>query len=255
MDKSIRIIGSFLSPYVRKVLVALELKGLQYEVDSITPFYGNDEFTRLSPLRRIPVLIDDRVTLCDSTVICEYLDERFPAPPLLPRSPELRARARWLEEYADSRMGDVCIWHYFFQLVVRRAVWQEAPDEAIVRHAREVELPEVLDYLERELPATGLLFESLSVADIAIVSMLRNATVARYVIDATRWPRTAAFYERVMALPPFARLKHFEDQLIGVPIAERRARLLAAGAPLTATTLAEPTPRRSIMLPRSSATP
>ena len=57
MDQPIRIIGSFLSPYVRKVLVALELKGLQYEVDSITPFYGNDEFTRLSPLRRIPVLI------------------------------------------------------------------------------------------------------------------------------------------------------------------------------------------------------
>lgn len=133
MDQPIRIIGSFLSPYVRKVLVALELKGLQYEVDSITPFYGNDEFTRLSPLRRIPVLIDDRVTLCDST----------------------------------------------------------------------------------------------------------------------RWPRTAAFYERVMTLPPFSRLKHFEDQLIGVPFAERRARLLAAGAPLTATTLAEPTPRRSILLPRS----
>ena len=74
MDQPIRIIGSFLSPYVRKVLVALELKGLQYEVDSITPFYGNDEFTRLSPLRRIPVLIDDRVTLCDSTVICEYCE-------------------------------------------------------------------------------------------------------------------------------------------------------------------------------------
>ena len=54
-----------------------------------------------------------------------------------------------------------------------------------------------------------------------------------------------------MTLPPFSRLKHFEDQLIGVPFAERRARLLAAGAPLTATTLAEPTPRRSILLPRS----
>jgi hypothetical protein len=81
--------------------------------------------------------------------------------------------------------------------------------------------------------------------------MLRNATVARYVIDAARWPRTTAFYERVMALPPFVRLKHVEDQLIGVPIAERRARLLAAGAPLTATSLAAATPQRSIMLPRN----
>ena len=43
------VIGSFVSPYVRKVLVCLELKGLDYEVDPITPFFGNDEFTRLSP--------------------------------------------------------------------------------------------------------------------------------------------------------------------------------------------------------------
>ena len=77
-----KIIGSFVSPYVRKVLACLELKGLGYQVDPITPFYGNDEFERLSPLRRIPVLIDGDVTLCDSTVICAYLEEAYPATPL-----------------------------------------------------------------------------------------------------------------------------------------------------------------------------
>ena len=61
-----KIIGSFVSPYVRKVLACLELKGLDYRVDPITPFYGNDEFERLSPLRRIPVLIDGDLVLCDS---------------------------------------------------------------------------------------------------------------------------------------------------------------------------------------------
>jgi len=58
----IRIIGSYLSPYVRKVLVALELKGLPYEIDPIVPFMGDERFSRLSPLRRIPVYIDGRVT-------------------------------------------------------------------------------------------------------------------------------------------------------------------------------------------------
>ena len=58
-----KIIGSFVSPYVRKVLACLELKGLDYAVDPITPFYGNDEFERLSPLRRIPVLIDGELVL------------------------------------------------------------------------------------------------------------------------------------------------------------------------------------------------
>ena len=57
----VQIIGSPISPYVRKVLVCLELKKLDYEIDPIVPFFGDDRFSQLSPLRRIPVLIDDRV--------------------------------------------------------------------------------------------------------------------------------------------------------------------------------------------------
>ena len=109
-----KIIGSYVSPYVRKVLVCMELKGLDYEVDPITPFFGNDEFRRLSPLCRIPVLIDDDLVLTDSTVIAEYLDEAYPDPPLLPKDPKERARARWLEEFADTRLGDVFIWGLFY---------------------------------------------------------------------------------------------------------------------------------------------
>src|SRR5262245_42100175 len=101
MSKPARIIGSYLSPYVRKVLVVLHEKGVPYEVDPIIPFFGDDRFSALSPLRRIPVLIDDQVTLCDSSVICQYLEERYPEPALYPASIADRARARWLEEYAD----------------------------------------------------------------------------------------------------------------------------------------------------------
>ena len=108
-----QIIGSYVSPYVRKVLACLALKGLDYEIDPITPFYGGDDFERLSPLRRIPVLIDRDLTLCDSSVICAYLDEAYPGRPLLPGSAAGRARARWLEEYADTRLGDVFIWGLF----------------------------------------------------------------------------------------------------------------------------------------------
>jgi glutathione S-transferase len=50
-----QIIGSYVSPYVRKVLACLALKELSYEIDPITPFFGGDEFERLSPLRRIPI--------------------------------------------------------------------------------------------------------------------------------------------------------------------------------------------------------
>src|SRR5262250_2854595 len=94
--RPVRIVGSYLSPYVRKVLVVLDLKGIPYEIDPIIPFMGDDRFSALSPLRRIPVLIDDRVTLADSSVICEYLEERRPEPALAPRDVVERARARWL---------------------------------------------------------------------------------------------------------------------------------------------------------------
>src|SRR5687768_17691255 len=114
-----RIIGSYVSPYVRKVLACLALKGLDYEIDPITPFYGNDEFERLSPLRRIPILIEDDFVLTDSSVICAWLDEAHPGRPLLPEGPRNRARARWLEEYADTRLGDVFIWGLFYPRFVQ----------------------------------------------------------------------------------------------------------------------------------------
>ena len=122
MSRPLTIIGSFVSPYVRKVLACINLKCLSYEVDPITPFFGNDEFERLSPLRRIPVLIDGDLSVSDSTVICEYLDDRYPEKPLYPADPAQRARARWLEEFADSRLGDVMIWKLFFQRNVKPRV-------------------------------------------------------------------------------------------------------------------------------------
>src|SRR6476660_4012432 len=135
MSRPLTIIGSFVSPYVRKVLACINLKRLSYEVDPITPFFGNDEFERLSPLRRIPVLIDGDLSVSDSSVICAYLDEAYPDRPLLPADPKNRARSRWFEEYADTRLGDVFIWALFYQKVVRPMVWNEPTDHERVRRA------------------------------------------------------------------------------------------------------------------------
>ena len=123
MSTSVRIVGNYLSPYVRKVLVCLHLKGIAYEIDPIVPFMGDDRFSALSPLRRIPVLIDDRVTLTDSSVICQYLEDRWPEPALYPRDVADRAWARWLEEFADTRMGEVLIWRLFNQVAINPFVW------------------------------------------------------------------------------------------------------------------------------------
>ncbi len=99
---SATIIGSPVSPYVRKVLAVCEIKGIPYRLDPIVPFFGDEWFSELSPLRRIPVFVDDKVSLCDSTVICEYLEERYPTPRVLPSELVDRAQARWIEEFSDT---------------------------------------------------------------------------------------------------------------------------------------------------------
>jgi glutathione S-transferase len=241
------IVGSYLSPYVRKVLVCLALKGVAYEIDPIVPFFGDDRFGKLSPLRRIPVLVDGDVVLSDSSVICQYLEDRQPAPALFPADIAQRARARWLEEYADSRMGDVFIWRLFNQVAIKPGVWGEKGDRELVARTLAEDVPQVLDYLEGELPADGFLFGALGIADISIACFFRNAAFARFTIDAARWPRTAGLVGRALASEAFRALARFEDAITRVPPAQHREALKALGAPLSAETYAAGTPRRGIM--------
>ena len=242
-----KIIGSFVSPYVRKVLACLELKGLDYEVDPITPFFGNDDFERLSPLRRIPVLVDGDLTLCDSSAICAYLDEAYGGPALLPADPKARAQARWLEEYADTRLGDLFIWGLFYQKFVHPVVWGVPGDQARIEKTLTEGLPAALDYLETVLPAQGWLFDDFGLADIAIATFFRNGAYVGFEVDAARWPRTAGFVARALAHDAFAATLPFEQVQLGTDPKGRRQALLAAGAPLTAETMAVREPRRGVM--------
>jgi glutathione S-transferase len=245
----VQLIGSYLSPYVRKVLVCLDLKGIGYEIDPIVPFLGDERFTALSPLRRIPVLIDADVVLSDSTVICEYLEERVPAPALLPEGAAARARARWLEEFADTRIGEVFIWRLFNQVVIRPAIWGEKTDPAVVEKVLREEIPSILDYLEGQLPENGFLFGAVSLADVAVACFFRNAAFARFAVDAARWTRTAAFVERTLALESFQKLRPFEERLMRTPPLEHRKALAELGAPLTRDSFVTRTPRRGVMTP------
>lgn len=247
MREPVQIVGGYASPYVRKVLVALDLKGIPYEIDPIIPFMGNDEFSKLSPIRRIPVLVDDQVTLCDSSVICEYLDDRYPERPLKPSAPADRARARWLEEFADTRMGEVFIWRLFNQVAINPFVWGVPTDQQILDRTLEHDIPHVLDYLEGELPTDGFFFGDLSIADVAIAVFFRNAAFARYRVDAQRWPRTAAFVDRALGVESFRKLVPFEDVMMRTAPAKQREALAAIGAPLTATSYGTATPRRGLM--------
>jgi glutathione S-transferase len=247
MPQPLTVIGSFVSPYVRKVLACMNLKDLSYEVDPITPFFGNDEFQRLSPLRRIPVLVDGGFAVSDSSVICAYLDEAYDGHPLLPENPTDRARARWLEEYADTRLGDLLIWGLFYQKIVHPLVWGEPGDQGRIEKSLSEGIPNALDYLEGELPRDGFLFGEIGVADISIASFFRNGAYAGFAINPDRWPRSAAFVERVLAHKCFGCLLRFEDVQRNAEIKGRRQALLDAGVRLTKTTMGLREPRKGLM--------
>jgi len=247
MTAPLTVIGSFVSPYVRKVLACLNLKGLDYEVDPITPFFGNDEYQRLSPLRRIPVLIDGEFSVSDSSVICAYIDEAYPGYPLLPVDPKERARARWFEEFADTRLGDIFIWGLFYQKIVHPLVWGEPGDQERIERSLNEDIPAALDYLEAELAADGFLFGQIGIADIAVASFFQNAAYAGFSVDAKCWPRTAGFVQRTLAHPCIAVLLKYEEIQRNADIKGRRQALLDAGVRLTEKTMGVREPRKGMM--------
>ncbi len=243
----VTIIGSPVSPYVRKVLVACELKGVAYALDPIVAFFANDEFNELSPVRRIPAYIDDEVSVSDSTVICEYLDERFPVPRLLPQNPAQRARARWLEEFADTRMADVFLWRVFYEAVINPFIWQRPRDKEKIARAVAEDVPPVMNYLETQAPAQGFLFDELSIADIAVAVSFSNLRWARIELDQARWPKTSAWVARTNETPALSRLNGLGEKMMRVPPDQQRGALAELGVLLTRSTLGTSVARRGPM--------
>ena len=243
----IRIIGSPVSPYVRKVLTLLLMKDVEFEVDPITPFYGNDEFTALSPLRRVPVFIDGDFVLNDSTVISEYIEERWPTPPSLPANAEARGRARWLDQYANSRMGDVFLWKSFGAKLVAPLVFKTELDVAAFDDNINTDVADVMDFLESEAPEEGFFVGAFSVADVAIATMFRNMKYTDWSPDGARWPKTCAWLARAEAEPCLSKTSDWSDKLITVKPQERRALAAQLGLRLTAESLADRKPQRGPM--------
>ena len=241
------IIGGPGSPYVRKVLAVCEMKGVPYKLDPIVPFYGDESFGEISPLRRIPVYIDDQVSLCDSTVICEYLEDRFPEPRLMPADPAKRAQARWMEEFADTRMGDVFIWRIYYQAVILPFIFGQPRDKAKIAKAVAEDLPEVMAYLEKVAPSGGFLAGELSIADIAVAVSFCNLKWARVELDQTRWPKATAWIERTAATPSLAKITRLADLVMQTRPEQHRAALAGIGVALTETSIAAAAPRHGLM--------
>lgn len=201
------IYGGSVSPFVRKVRVVLAEKGQDYTIEQISPFRPPADFREISPLGRIPAFRDTDLPepnhLSDSSVICDYLEHKFPAPPLYPSQPYARARALWFEEYADTIMAENIGRGFFFERFVKKLMKSE-PDEALCQRTLTEKLPPVFDYLEKELGGRAFFAgDALSIADIAVATILVNFEHVGGSVDAARWPNLASFTRRMHERPSF----------------------------------------------------
>ena len=206
----LKIYGALLSPFVRKVRCVLTEKQVAYELVATNPFDKSGDFLRRSPLGRIPALDDEEGrSLADSTVIAEYLEERFPSPPMFPKDPYDRARVRWFDEYADGGMAPSLTAKVFFQRVISAKLIKGGCDDAVVQSGLK-ELPTFLGYLERELASHQyLVAETFTLADVSVACQLVNLRHASVEVDPAQFPAVAAWFARVVARPS---LKALVDQ-------------------------------------------
>ena len=115
-----------LSPYAQKVKIALAEKGVEFECRLPDFMSANDPaFAAANPRLEVPALVDGDVRVFDSTVILEYVEDRWPAPPLLPSTPAERARVRMIEELCDTYY-EAIVWAAMEIRVFRRATGESA---------------------------------------------------------------------------------------------------------------------------------
>ena len=207
------IYGSSVSPFVRKVLAFAAEKGLDVKVKSINLGSQDPEFRAASPFGKMPAMRDGDYVLADSTAIAVYMDALKPEPPLIPLEPRARGQSIWWDEFADTILMTVGTRIFFNRVVSPRFLGKEG-DKAAADHAAEHELPPLLEYLEKSLPASGwLVGDRLTLADLSVASPFANLGYAGCRPDSDLYPKLTSFVDKMFARPSFAQSLEREAKL------------------------------------------
>jgi maleylacetoacetate isomerase len=190
-----------------RVRIALALKGLAYE--SLPRHLLRDggeqrraDYLALNPQGFVPALEHDGTVITQSLAICEYLEERFPAPPLLPAGARERAAVRAMA------LAVACDIHPLNNLRVLQYLRSElGQDEAGVGRWARHWIARGFDALEQLVARhTGdgrhCFGGSVTLADVCLVPQVANAR--RVQLDLAPWPRIAAAATHLESLPEFA---------------------------------------------------
>jgi glutathione S-transferase len=196
------------SPYAWKVWLALEHKGIPFEAKRLS-FDNNDtktpEFLAINPRGRVPAIVDDGFALWESSAIIEYLEERYPDKPLLPKDVKARAIVRRMVNEADNYLAAAS--NELIEQAVYLTPAERDPDKFAVAKKQ---MMEELDRLARCLDR-DYLAGALGLADYAAYPYVRMAQRAEErapgfgVTRAAMPAKVQAWLERIEALPYYGR--------------------------------------------------
>jgi glutathione S-transferase len=212
----LKLFYSPVSTYSLKVMMALYEKDIPFEKSLIN--FADAKHTellrRLNPLGKVPVLIADKRSLSESTIIIDYLDAKYPdGKRLIPQDPELARYTRLFDRYADLYLNEP----------VRTLIFDKLKPEAEREPRRASEARATIDAMYRILDANCTLHpftigDEISLADVAAAPPL--AFLAKvHPFDAH--PNLSAYYRLISERPSFQKL---EEEL--APHRERLGLLL-----------------------------
>ncbi|HEY4125053.1 MAG TPA: glutathione S-transferase family protein [Rhizomicrobium sp.] len=164
-----------LSPYAQKVKIALDEKNIAYETKMpVAMGTGQPDlaFLKANPRGEVPALIDGEVSVFDSTIILEYVEDKWPAPALLPKSPAERAQARIIEEVMDTSFEPIN-WGMGEIRWFKRA---QGPQARAIEARASAQARGLYEWLTRQLGAREWFNgETFGWADISVIPYLNGA--------------------------------------------------------------------------------
>jgi glutathione S-transferase len=185
------------SPNCERVHIALHEKGLSYRRVTLNlqaKEQKRSEFLRLNPNGRVPVLDDNGLVLFESCVINEYLDAKYPDPPLMPNGPALVARGRLLIDYALNYLHE---FYWPLRGEMRKAEGER--DQEIVERNR-LAILDRLEYLEAALGDKLYFLEDFGLADIGLWPRLSR--IEEYgALESRKLPRLEQWMRRMSLRP------------------------------------------------------